>query len=158
AATAPAKMPSRAQDQVASCAPNSRCSVSDLRRNSSSQAVFSAVLCSVKPVLRALTGAACPTSEEAGYNDPGLSIMEHETIQADAPEIAPTMGNPARPNAAQREADRKQRREAILRSAIKLFSEKGYDGAAMAEIAAGAQLAVGTLYKFFQDKRDLYQA
>jgi TetR/AcrR family transcriptional regulator len=49
------------------------------------------------------------------------------------------------------------RRQDILDAARKLFEQKGYRGTSMAAIAEAADLAVGTLYKFFRDKRDLYQ-
>lgn len=53
--------------------------------------------------------------------------------------------------------DRDQRREDILNAARGFFVEKGYESTTMAEIADAASLAVGTLYKFFKDKHDLYQ-
>ncbi|MCC6359182.1 MAG: TetR/AcrR family transcriptional regulator [Phycisphaerales bacterium] len=59
---------------------------------------------------------------------------------------------------AARKGDRTERRAEILRLALDLFSKKGYTGTTMAEIATAAGLAVGTLYKFFKDKNDLYQA
>jgi len=49
------------------------------------------------------------------------------------------------------------RRREILDAARALFVQKGYRATTMAEIAEKACLAVGTLYKFFKDKRDLYQ-
>jgi TetR/AcrR family transcriptional regulator len=55
------------------------------------------------------------------------------------------------------EAEREQRRREILNAARVLFAQKGYEATTMAEIAEGSRLAVGTLYKFFKDKRDLYQ-
>ena len=54
-------------------------------------------------------------------------------------------------------AEREQRRQRILQAAMALFVERGFDAATMAEIAKRADVAVGTLYKFFADKRDLYQ-
>lgn len=57
-----------------------------------------------------------------------------------------------------KQRERDQRRRDILRAALTLFSQKGYEGTSMAEIAAASEFAVGTLYKFFEDKRALYQA
>jgi AcrR family transcriptional regulator len=57
----------------------------------------------------------------------------------------------------QREPEREQRRREILDAARTFFEQKGYEATTMAEIAQAAHLAVGTLYKFFKDKRDLYQ-
>lgn len=56
-----------------------------------------------------------------------------------------------------RGSERAQRRKEILDAALALFTQKGYEATTMAEVAAGVSLAVGTLYKFFKDKRDLYQ-
>ena len=56
----------------------------------------------------------------------------------------------------QRQPDRDERRRTILNCAQRLFEQKGYDATTMAEIARAAGLAVGTLYKFFKDKRALY--
>lgn len=41
---------------------------------------------------------------------------------------------------------------------MKLFAEKGYHNASMQEIAEHAEFAVGTLYKFFKNKEDMYKA
>ena len=71
----------------------------------------------------------------------------------DAPRQAESAsGQPVQPDT---QAD--HRRQDILDAARKLFEQKGYRGTSMAAIAEAADLAVGTLYKFFRDKRDLYQ-
>lgn len=46
----------------------------------------------------------------------------------------------------------------ILAAALALFAEKGYHNVSMREIADRSEFAVGTLYKFFQNKEDLYKA
>ena len=46
----------------------------------------------------------------------------------------------------------------MLDTALALFSEKGYHNVTMHEIAAKAEFAIGTLYKFFKNKEDLYRA
>ncbi len=51
-----------------------------------------------------------------------------------------------------------QQRKEILAAALALFSEKGYHNVPMQEIAEAAEFAIGTLYKFFQNKEDLYKA
>ena len=38
------------------------------------------------------------------------------------------------------------------------FRRKGYHNVSMHEIAKEAEFAIGTLYKFFRNKEDLYQA
>lgn len=47
---------------------------------------------------------------------------------------------------------------AILEAGAALFAEKGYDGATMTEIAARAETAIGSLYRFFPTKEVLAQA
>jgi len=48
-------------------------------------------------------------------------------------------------------------RAEILEAAELVFSEKGYISATMEEIAAKSEFAVGTLYKFFDNKSKLYR-
>lgn len=51
-----------------------------------------------------------------------------------------------------------QRRALIEQSAAKLFSARGFDGARLDEIAAGAGVSKPILYRHFGSKRDLYLA
>lgn len=60
--------------------------------------------------------------------------------------------------AGRRERERKRHRQDILAAALALFSQKGYADTTMAEIAAKAEFAVGTLYRFYPDKESLYRA
>lgn len=46
----------------------------------------------------------------------------------------------------------------MLAAACKLFCEKGYHNVTMHEIAGTAEFAVGTLYKFFDNKEDVYRS
>lgn len=48
-------------------------------------------------------------------------------------------------------------RELIFKSAIKVFSEQGYKGATMDDIALNAGLAKGTLYYHFKSKEEIFQ-
>ena len=57
-----------------------------------------------------------------------------------------------------RERERQQHRREILAVALDLFSLKGFEKTAMADIAEQAEFAVGTLYKLFEDKNALYRA
>jgi TetR/AcrR family transcriptional regulator len=56
-----------------------------------------------------------------------------------------------------REREKLRQRQEILAAALDLFSQKGYHNVSMQEIAARAEFAIGTLYKFFQNKEDLYK-
>jgi len=49
-------------------------------------------------------------------------------------------------------------REEILAAAETIFAARGFHGAAMSEIAAAAGFAVGSLYRFFAGKEELYTA
>ena len=57
-----------------------------------------------------------------------------------------------------REREKLRQRREILDTALDLFSEKGYHNVSMHEIAREADFAIGTLYKFFKNKEDLYKA
>jgi TetR/AcrR family transcriptional regulator len=57
-----------------------------------------------------------------------------------------------------REREKLRHRQEILSAALFLFSKKGYHNVSMHEIAKKAEFAIGTLYKFFQNKEDLYKA
>jgi AcrR family transcriptional regulator len=56
-----------------------------------------------------------------------------------------------------REREKLRQRHEILATALDLFSEKGYHNVSMHEIAGKAEFAIGTLYKFFQNKEELYK-
>ncbi|MBI4772811.1 MAG: TetR/AcrR family transcriptional regulator [Deltaproteobacteria bacterium] len=57
-----------------------------------------------------------------------------------------------------REREKLTQRSHMLAAALELFSEKGFHNVSMHEIAKRAEFAIGTLYKFFQNKEDLYKA
>ena len=44
----------------------------------------------------------------------------------------------------------------IIDSAIKLFSQKGYNNVKMSDIAVHSHIAVGTLYNYYKDKKSLF--
>ena len=48
------------------------------------------------------------------------------------------------------------RREEILLAAERMFSQNGFFKTSMAEIAESAQFAMGTLYRFFKSKEEIY--
>ncbi len=57
-----------------------------------------------------------------------------------------------------RERERLRQRQDVLDVALRLFSERGYHNVSMHEIAKETEFAIGTLYKFFRNKEDLYKA
>ncbi len=56
-----------------------------------------------------------------------------------------------------REREKLWQRQEILNAAVDLFSEKGFQNVSMQEIAEKSEFAIGTLYKFFQNKEHLYK-
>jgi TetR/AcrR family transcriptional regulator len=65
------------------------------------------------------------------------------------------MENPKLPR---REREKLKQREEMLAAALELFSERGFHNVSMHEIAEKSEFAIGTLYKFFKNKEDLYKA
>jgi AcrR family transcriptional regulator len=53
------------------------------------------------------------------------------------------------------ELELSDKEERILHSAIKIFSEKGYDGARTSEIAKDAGVAEGTIFKYYKTKKGI---
>lgn len=60
------------------------------------------------------------------------------------------------PRSQRKQREYEARREEILSAAESLFSKNGFFKTSMAEIAEVAQFAMGTLYKFFKSKEDIY--
>jgi len=56
-----------------------------------------------------------------------------------------------------REREKERQRQEMLEAALGLFSDKGYHNVTMHEIAEKTEFAIGTLYKFFRNKEDLYR-
>ena len=57
-----------------------------------------------------------------------------------------------------REENKKVRHEVITKAAYGLLAEKGYDGASMLSIAKAAKASNETLYRWYGDKRGLFEA
>ncbi|RLA87933.1 MAG: TetR/AcrR family transcriptional regulator [Deltaproteobacteria bacterium] len=57
-----------------------------------------------------------------------------------------------------REREKLRQRRQLLAAAQESFSEKGYHNVSMHEIAEKAEFAIGTLYKFFRNKENLYKS
>ncbi len=54
------------------------------------------------------------------------------------------------------QARSRQKRDAILRAAARLFEERGYDATTADDIAAGASVSIGTFYSYFRNKRQVF--
>jgi AcrR family transcriptional regulator len=57
-----------------------------------------------------------------------------------------------------RERQKESRDRRIVEAAAELFREFGYDGVKMEAIAAEAQVSIGTIYNYYQNKGDLLVA
>ena len=57
-----------------------------------------------------------------------------------------------------RETKKQETRKAIMRAAMSLFSEKGFDGTSIEELAKAAGIGKGTIYGYFQTKMDILHA
>jgi AcrR family transcriptional regulator len=55
-----------------------------------------------------------------------------------------------------RERERRQRRLCIVEAAESIFSERGFEGTTMQQIADRAELSKATLYLYFKSKEELY--
>jgi AcrR family transcriptional regulator len=54
-----------------------------------------------------------------------------------------------------RDQQKQKRRDAIMAVSARLFGKQGYAATSMEEIAAAAELSVGTLYNYFKSKGDI---
>jgi AcrR family transcriptional regulator len=55
-----------------------------------------------------------------------------------------------------RQARSRQKRDALLAAAARLFEARGYDATTADDIAAGAGVSVGTFYAYFRNKRQVF--
>ena len=57
-----------------------------------------------------------------------------------------------------RERNKVLRREQILEAAVRVFAQRGFGNATVAEIAEEARVAAGTIYNYFESKEDLFMS
>jgi len=55
-----------------------------------------------------------------------------------------------------KEREYRSRRADILKAAEKVFADRGFHGATMSDLADVSEFSVGTLYKFFKSKEEVY--
>jgi AcrR family transcriptional regulator len=65
------------------------------------------------------------------------------------------VGEPRLPELGLRQRNKLQKRQRIRNAARELFSKYGYEAATLRQIATRAHVALGTLFNYAQDKRDL---
>jgi TetR/AcrR family fatty acid metabolism transcriptional regulator len=76
------------------------------------------------------------------------------SIHSELPVVIKTMPKESRSGAASRPAIA-DKREAILRAAVKVFAQKGYFNSKVADIAGEAGIADGTVYLYFKSKDEI---
>jgi len=54
------------------------------------------------------------------------------------------------------QARSRQKRDALLAAAARLFAERGYEATTADDIAAAAEVSVGTFYSYFRNKRQVF--
>jgi AcrR family transcriptional regulator len=82
-----------------------------------------------------------------GLEGPVRRMSAAESPSSDAPSRAPT----------RRALAKQQTRGRILEAARRLFSEHGYEGATIRDIAAAANMSTGAVFANFADKYDLFR-
>ena len=60
------------------------------------------------------------------------------------------------PRTQRKQREYEARRLEILAVAERLFSKKGFFKTSMLEIASASQFAMGTVYRFFKNKEEIY--
>lgn len=78
-----------------------------------------------------------------------------QTLRAGAPKRVRSARRPERTRTGRQLAARSDKHARILRAAIRVFAERGFFGAQVADIAREAGVAAGTVYLYFHNKDDL---
>lgn len=104
--------------------------------------------------------------KKSGRSAPGTAGSVRKGSQTKAAPLsrAPDAAKPATAKSASRgrpprnAAQLNARREAILKAALKVFAEQGFEAARLDEVARQAGVAKGTLYLYFPDKQAMFEA
>src|SRR5512143_887913 len=75
--------------------------------------------------------------------EPDLQAVDRESAAGAAREPSPAGADPGK-------------RQRILDAAVRTFGRRGYHDAKIADIAAAARVAEGTVYLYFRNKEDLF--
>jgi AcrR family transcriptional regulator len=87
------------------------------------------------------------------------AIGELEAVIGEEPDIGPLAEPPADPSDAPAQVDAKvDTRQRILDVALDLFTEQGYDGTSLREIAEQLGITKAAIYYYFESKEDILMA
>jgi AcrR family transcriptional regulator len=93
-------------------------------------------------------------------DEESLSYIASQEVDATTPDFEPIMlmisSMIGRDRSNKVVGKRLGKRSVILKAAKQLFAEKGYDKATIIEIANRANVAEGTIYEYFKNKKDLF--
>lgn len=73
-------------------------------------------------------------------------------IDGDFPDVLAGLDLPRVPQ----QVRSRQKRDALLTAAARLFAERGYEATTADDIAAAADVSIGTFYAYFRNKRQLF--
>lgn len=104
-------------------------------------------LCPEKPAVKRAAIGLTP--------HPGGPRMNHIQSTSWSPLVA---GTPVLDRTQRAERARAARREELLDAARRVFSERGFKGTTIADIAEEAHVALGTIYLYFTSKEDVFAA
>lgn len=83
---------------------------------------------------------------------PTGGIPPADAIQGSLPDLITGLDLPRVPQ----QARSRQKRDALLAAASQLFEQRGYEAVTADEIAAAAQVSIGTFYSYFRNKRQVF--
>lgn len=89
----------------------------------------------LKPAAARGSKAAADAAKDAGQTPPGSAAPEKSS----------------------RKAGNAERKQAILKAALSVFAERGFEAARLDDVASRAGVAKGTLYLYFDDKEKLFE-
>jgi TetR/AcrR family transcriptional regulator, cholesterol catabolism regulator len=84
----------------------------------------------------------------ATFPDKGIAMVERDSAVSE--QVGPGEGSPART------PSQRARRDEIIRVAMQLLEQRDYDRIQIREVAEAAGVALGTLYRYFPSKEQLY--
>ncbi|MBI2705706.1 MAG: TetR/AcrR family transcriptional regulator [Actinobacteria bacterium] len=90
---------------------------------------------------------------------PDAAINVHRAPRRARPRLAGTTGGEPAGGAGRKPLGpvASKRRDAILDASVKVFADRGYHAARVADIVAGANVSHGLFYRYFESKADIFQ-